>query len=64
MLFLPRYSPDLNPIETAFAKLKAHLRKAAARSFDALIKAIGNSGDRYPPTECWNYFKATGYAPD
>ena len=64
MLFLPQYSPDLNPIEMAFAKLKAHLRKAAARTFDALINAIGDICNLYQPAECWNYFKAAGYVSD
>jgi transposase len=63
-LFLPQYSPDLNPIEMAFAKLKAHLRKVAARTFDDLIAAIGDICGLYRPDECWNYFKAAGYAPD
>ena len=63
-LFLPAYSPDLNPIEMAFAKLKAHLRKAKARTFDALWKAIGNICDLFTPTECWNYLKHQGYACD
>lgn len=63
-LFLPPYSPDLNPIEMAFAKLKAHLRAAAARSFDALWKAIGNICDLFSRTECWNYLKEAGYASD
>lgn len=61
-LFLPQYSPDLNPIEMAFAKLKAHLRKAAARTFDDLIAAVGDICDLYTPNECWNYLKAAGYA--
>lgn len=61
MLFLPPYSPDLNPIEMAFSKLKAHLRKAAARSIDDLWKAIGDICSLYEPTECQNYFKAAGY---
>lgn len=60
-LFLPPYSPDLNPIEMAFSKLKAHLRKGAHRTIDALWKAIGNICELYPPTECQNYFKAAGY---
>jgi hypothetical protein len=64
MLFLPQYSPDLNPIEMAFSKLKSHLRKAAARTFEALIAAIGDICDLYDPNECWSYFKAAGYAPD
>lgn len=63
-LFLPQYSPDLNPIEMAFSKLKAHLRKAAARTFDALWKAIGNICDLFDRQECWNYFKDAGYASD
>lgn len=64
MLFLPQYSPDLNPIEMAFSKLKALLRKAAARTFDALIDAIGDICQLYPPNECQNYFKAAGYGSD
>ena len=63
-LFLPAYSPDLNPIEMAFSKLKAHLRKAKARTFDALVNAIGDICGLYKPQECWNYFKAAGYASD
>jgi transposase len=63
-LFLPQYSPDLNPIEMAFAKLKAHLRRTAARTFDALTSAIGSICDLYDPAECWNYFKTAGYASD
>ena len=63
-LFLPQYSPDLNPIEMAFAKLKSHLRKAAARTFDDLIAAIGDICDLYSPSECWSYFSTAGYAPD
>lgn len=63
-LFLPPYSPDLNPIEMAFAKLKAHLRRIGARTIDALWKAIGDICDLYTQEECWNYLKAAGYAPD
>jgi transposase len=63
MLFLPQYSPDLNPIEMAFAKLKALLRKAAARTFDALIAAIGDICQLFDPAECHNYFDKAGYAP-
>jgi transposase len=63
-LFLPPYSPDLNPIEMAFSKLKAHLRKAKARTFDALWRAIGNICDLFSPAECWNFFKAAGCASD
>ncbi len=61
-LFLPPYSPDLNPIEMAFSKLKAHLRAASARTFDALWRAVGSICDLYDPEECWNFFKAAGYA--
>jgi len=61
-LFLPRYSPDLNPIEMAFAKLKAHLRAGAHRTIDALWRAIGSICDLYSPDECRNYFIAAGYA--
>lgn len=60
-LFLPRYSPDLNPIEMAFAKLKALLRAGAHRTVDALWRAIGSICDLYTPNECRNYFKAAGY---
>ncbi len=63
-LFLPPYSPDLNPIEMAFAKLKAHLRRIKARTLDALWKAVGDICDLFSPIECWNYFKAAGYAYD
>mgnify|MGYP003624207530 FL=1 len=51
-LFLPPYSPDLNPIELAFSKLKAHLRRIGARTYDDLIAAIGNICDLYQPNEC------------
>jgi transposase len=61
-LFLPPYSPDLNPIEMAFAKLKAHLRRIGARTIDALWKAVGSICDLYSPDECWNYIKDAGYA--
>lgn len=60
-LFLPPYSPDLNPIERAFAKLKALIRKAAARSYDDLWKAAGAVCDLYSRQECENYFTAAGY---
>ncbi len=62
MLFLPPYSPDLNPIEMAFSKLKAHLRTRAIRTIDRLWQAIGDICTLYPSTECQNYFKAAGYA--
>jgi transposase len=61
-LFLPPYSPDLNPIEMAFAKLKAHLRRIGARTIDALWKAVGDICALYSPEECWNYLRAAGYA--
>lgn len=61
-LFLPPYSPDLNPIELAFSKLKAHLRRIGARTFDQLTDAIGSICDLYDPSQCWNCFKAAGYA--
>jgi len=63
-LFLPAYSPDLNPIEMAFAKLKALIRKAAARSYDALWQAVGHVCDLFSDEECYNYFKAAGYEAD
>jgi transposase len=63
-LFLPPYSPDLNPIEMAFAKLKAHLRRISARTIDELWKAIGSICDLYSPDECRNYLKAAGYVAD
>ena len=61
LLYLPPYSPDFNPIENAFAKLKALLRKAAERTVDGLWDAIGRFVDRFTPTECQNYFAAAGY---
>jgi transposase len=61
LLFLPPYSPDLNPIEMAFAKLKAHLRARAIRTIEALWQAIGDICDLFTPTECQNYFNAAGY---
>ena len=63
-LFLPPYSPDLNPIEMAFAKLKALIRKAAARSYDEVWKAAGAICDLYTSAECENYFTAAGYEAD
>ena len=61
LLFLPPYSPDLNPIEMAFSKLKAHLRKSVARTIDDLWKAIGSICGLFTPQECSNYFNAAGY---
>jgi transposase len=63
LLYLPPYSPDLNPIEQAFAKLKALLRTAATRTVDALWRAIGHALDAFSPAECANYFAHAGYAP-
>lgn len=62
--FLPPYSPDFNPIENAFAKLKAMLRKAAERTVEGLWDAIGRIIDTFTPDECANYFAAAGYDPD
>ncbi len=62
LCYLPPYSPDLNPIEQAFAKLKALLRKAAARSIEALWQTIGRLLDQFTPEECKNYFQNAGYA--
>ena len=62
LLYLPPYSPDLNPIEMAFAKLKALLRKAAARTRDSLWDAIGQALDAFAPDECANYLTHAGYA--
>jgi transposase len=64
MLFLPPYSPDFNPIENAFAKLKSILRKAAARTVPELWDAIRDALPRFTPEECANYFTAAGYEPE
>ena len=61
-LYLPPYSPDLNPIEQLFAKLKAILRKVRATTVDDLWQAIGNALDEFPPTECRNYLVNAGYS--
>ena len=61
MLFLPKYSPDLNPIEQVFSKLKHLLRKAQARSCDAVFSAIDRTLKTYAPDECRNYFRNSGY---
>jgi len=61
LLYLPPYSPDLNPIEQVFAKLKALLRKAAARTKDALWTTIGSLLDAFTPEECVNYLANCGY---
>jgi transposase len=64
LLYLPPYSPDFNPIEKAFAKLKALLRKAAERTVAGLWDAIGRLIDAFSPQECANYFAAAGYEPE
>jgi putative transposase len=61
-IFLPKYSPDLNPIEQAFAKLKALLRKAAARSPADVCVAIGQLLESFKSDECANYLRNAGYA--
>jgi transposase len=61
--YLPSYSPDLNPIEMAFSKLKAILRAAAQRAMDGLWKALANALDRFTPGECRNCLLAAGYHP-
>ena len=62
LLFLPPYSPDLNPIEQVFSKLKALLRKAAERTVEATWKRIGQLLNHFTPQECANYFVNSGYA--
>jgi transposase len=62
LFFLPKYSPDLNPIEQVFAKLKHLLRKAAARSVETICAAIGEILGAFTPDECANYFQNSGYA--
>ncbi len=62
LFFLPPYSPDLNPIEQAFAKLKAMLRKAEERNVERLWRRIGALLEAFKPSECANYFRNSGYA--
>lgn len=64
LLFLPPYSPDLNPIEIAFSKLKTLLRKRAARSFDAVTQALVDICSLFSIAECRGYLKAAGYEAD
>lgn len=59
--YLPAYSPDLNPIEMAFAKLKSYLRKVRARTFKALVKAVARALKKFLPSHCANFFKHAGY---
>jgi transposase len=62
LLYLPPYSPDLNPIENAFSKIKAHLRKAAQRTIGGLWNAIADIIPKITPDECRNYFANAGYS--
>ena len=62
LLFMPPHSPDLNPIEQVFAKLKLLLRQAEDRSVEATWQRIGSRLDAFPPHECANYFGNSGYA--
>jgi putative transposase len=62
LLFLPPYSPDLNPIEQVFSKLKHLMRKAAERTKENVWRKIGQLIDLFPPDECANYFRNSGYA--
>lgn len=64
LLFLPSYSPDLNPIELAFSKFKAHMKRLKPRTVDELWKAAGTVCDLFEPDECRNFFAAHGYAPE
>ncbi len=64
LLYLPSYSPDFNPIENAFAKLKALLRKAAMRTVEGLWSSIGELLTAFKPAECRNYLAAAGYDSD
>jgi len=63
LLYLPPYSPDFNPIEMMFSKLKALLRKVAERTIEALWRAIADCSPLVTPRECANYFEAAGYEP-
>ena len=64
LLFLPPYSPDFNPIEKAFSRLKAMLRKAEERNVSGLWNLIGKLVDLFQPDECANYFRSCGYEPE
>jgi transposase len=61
LLYLPSYSPELNPIELAFSKFKAHLRKAAERTIPGLVRRIGRVANSFSPQECQNFFQHAGY---
>jgi len=62
--YLPAYSPDMNPIEKAFSKLKAFLRKIAERTIAGLMRALETCAEIFKPSECTNYFKSCGYRDD
>ena len=64
LLFLPPYTPDLNPIQMASAKLKALIQRAAARTYDDLWRAVGHVCDLFTDVECYNFFKVAGYETD
>jgi transposase len=64
LLFLPPYSPDLNPVEMAFSKLKAHLRRMKARTFDTLFTSVAEICELFSRRECLNYSRAAGYIAD
>lgn len=64
LMFLPPYSPDVNPIEMAFSKFKALLRKAAARTVNDLWDTVAQCLNAFTPGECRNYFRAAGYEPE
>lgn len=63
LLFLPPYSPDLNPIELAFSKLNAHIKRIAPRTVDDLCKSTGQICKMFEPSGCANFFKEDGYGP-
>ena len=60
-IYLPKYSPDLNPIELAFSKFKAHLRKASEHTIPRLLRRIGCTVSQFSPQECRNFFRHAGY---
>jgi len=64
LLFLPPYSPDLNPIELAFSKLKAHMKRLAPRTVDGVWKSAGKILELFSKQECANFFAASGYGPN
>jgi transposase len=61
LIYLPKYSPDLNPIELAFSKLKSHLRKAAEHTIQRLLRRIGRVVTDFSAQECRNFFRHAGY---